>query len=246
MPDQRRPSAARVGDVVYVAWQNALPRELGVGDRLVVATATLDTTSEHKVVFGSEMRLPYGLPPAGAQTNPRLGVSPLFPSGTLATVWESRAAETDGGTAGALMLDFGRPRSSSWGRVSAVIGRVQACAGTVLDRSKQSAGLAGTVWGAPNHLAGLAGTVLGCSEPLGRPGRHRSACSEPLGRPGRHRSGVLRTTWQAWQAPFGVVRTTWQAWRAPLFVVRSTRQGWLGRVFADGHSRRAGEGERRV
>ncbi len=106
MLDQRRPSAARVGDVVYVAWQNALPRELGVGDRLVVATATLDATSEHKVVFGSEMRLPYGLPPAGAQTNPRLGVSPLFPAGALATVWESRAAETDGGTAGALMLDF--------------------------------------------------------------------------------------------------------------------------------------------
>ncbi len=106
MLDQRRPSAARVGDVVYVAWQNALPRELGVGDRLVVATATLDATSEHKVVFGSEMRLPYGLPPAGAQTNPRLGVSPLFPAGALATVWETRAAETDGGTAGALMLDF--------------------------------------------------------------------------------------------------------------------------------------------
>jgi hypothetical protein len=88
-----------VGDVTYVAWQNASPS--AIGDRVLVAKVALDPADNTKLIVNDQLMLPQDGSAAGPQVNPRLGASPLFPSGALISAWEDATNR-----ANALKIDF--------------------------------------------------------------------------------------------------------------------------------------------
>jgi len=105
---QRRPSATRVGDRIYLAWTSTAAGPSG-DEQVLLATATADETAAGGVAFGAPMPLPRGDDASGWRRNLRLGASPLFPAGAVISTWESAS---DGSSLARvdLMLDL-RPSS---------------------------------------------------------------------------------------------------------------------------------------
>jgi len=99
---QRRPSAARVGERVYVAWESTSPLGSGEGTDAFVARVELDPDGE-MLVQDTETTLPFGFLHPGAQRNPRIAASPLFPEGAVIALWEDVEQPGGGST---LTLDF--------------------------------------------------------------------------------------------------------------------------------------------
>lgn len=101
---QRRPSAARAGDIAYVAWQSESPAGSSLSDEVFVARVDFDAKND-SLIQQAEMALPLGQSRDGAQQNPRVGVSELFPYGALITLWEDAGAAS-GNLEPELMIDF--------------------------------------------------------------------------------------------------------------------------------------------
>jgi hypothetical protein len=81
---QRRPSAARVGDRTYAAWESATPAG---GTAVFIAQLGFDRDSEI-LLQHEELAQPLAGVGEAAERNPRIGVSQLFPEGALITLWE--------------------------------------------------------------------------------------------------------------------------------------------------------------
>jgi hypothetical protein len=101
---QDRPSAARVGDQVYVAWESSSPADASAGEQVFVTRIALDPSQPNGLAQDEEMRLPVG-GPIRWNSNVHLASSPLAPSGALMSVWES-ADESSSLAVTDLMLDF--------------------------------------------------------------------------------------------------------------------------------------------
>lgn len=100
---QRRPSAVRVQDHVYVGWENASGHGAQPATQVLIARMELSANGS-TLMQSEELRLPLALAHVGDQQNLRLGGSQLFPDGALITVWEQPFG---GALLGAdLMLDF--------------------------------------------------------------------------------------------------------------------------------------------
>jgi hypothetical protein len=84
---QRRPAAARVGDVAYLAFETQSPADAGAGAQLFLERVAFDASQPNGVLRDQEMRLPY---PAGGTTssNVHFAASALFPTGALISTWE--------------------------------------------------------------------------------------------------------------------------------------------------------------
>lgn len=95
---QQRPSAMRVGERIYVAWQSASMDEPAPGVRAFLSEVEFDAETG-ELIQHDERTLPLAAAPSGSQANPRLGASALFPEGALITVWEDANAPV-------LQLDF--------------------------------------------------------------------------------------------------------------------------------------------
>jgi hypothetical protein len=102
---QRRPSAVRVGDQEYVAWENSPAAGAAAGEQVFVTRVALDPARPNGLAQDQEMQLPFGAPGAGSQSNVRLGASTLFPGGALISTWESASSGASRATPD-LMLDF--------------------------------------------------------------------------------------------------------------------------------------------
>jgi cysteine-rich repeat protein len=102
---QARPSAARVGDESFVAWENASPGDAVAGETVFLTRVAFDPAQPNGIVQDDEMRLPFGTAGAGWQTNPHVGVSTLAPAGALVSVWESASNGSARATSD-LMLDL--------------------------------------------------------------------------------------------------------------------------------------------
>jgi cysteine-rich repeat protein len=101
---QGRPSTARVGGHVYVAWESAVPGSAtGQTSQVFVAQLEFDAADD-AIAADEELAMPLDVPHDGALSNPRLAASPLFPDGALLTVWEQTDAPGSDGTL--LMLDL--------------------------------------------------------------------------------------------------------------------------------------------
>jgi hypothetical protein len=102
---QHRPSATRVGDQVYVAWESSSPLDASSGENVFVARIALDAGKPNGLTQDEEVRLPLGAADARWNSGIHLASSQLFPSGALISAWESTR---DGSSRAAvdLMLDF--------------------------------------------------------------------------------------------------------------------------------------------
>jgi hypothetical protein len=102
--EQHFPSAARVGDSMYVAWQSSSPADAGAGEQAFVMRVVLDPAASNGVRWDEEIRLPY--PTGGGwQSNVHLASSPLFPDGALISTWETASDGTSRASTD-VMLDF--------------------------------------------------------------------------------------------------------------------------------------------
>jgi cysteine-rich repeat protein len=93
---QRRPSAARVGERVYVAWETASTPGDARGRQAFVAQLHFDPASEI-LTQGEERPLALDVAREGDQLNPRVAAGELFPEGALISVWEDVPSDRDPG-----------------------------------------------------------------------------------------------------------------------------------------------------
>jgi hypothetical protein len=99
---QRRPTATRAGDRVYLGWTET--DDAGArGEQVFLAPVALDAAAG--AAIGTPMPLPRGTASAGWRRNLRLAASSLFPAGAVISTWESAS---DGSSLAAvdLVLDF--------------------------------------------------------------------------------------------------------------------------------------------
>jgi hypothetical protein len=96
------PSAARVGDRTYVAWQSAGSADAASGDEVVVALVSVDAGAANGLAWDLPLRLPYP-DGGGSPSNVHLGASTLFPDGALMSLWETTPP---GVAAAGIQLDF--------------------------------------------------------------------------------------------------------------------------------------------
>jgi hypothetical protein len=103
---QRRPSLARVGDQLFLAWESASP--LGDARGQETWIERLQWSPDHPTTLDMphEEPLPLKAPTDGNQENPRLGTSPLFPGGALITLWEDHSLAISGRPSPDIMLGF--------------------------------------------------------------------------------------------------------------------------------------------
>ena len=102
---QRRPSAARVGERVYVAWEQASPPGDAHGRRAIIAPLQFDSASQI-LVQGEERALALDAGLDGDQLNPRVAASELFPEGALVSVWEDAPAGTSARSRAPIALEL--------------------------------------------------------------------------------------------------------------------------------------------
>jgi len=100
-----KPSAARVGDRVYLAWESWTNAVEPTDREAFLAEIELDPTDATKIVQHVETPLPRGAQSTG-RIGPRLAASPLFPKGALISVWEDRTQASGPLDPSWLMLDF--------------------------------------------------------------------------------------------------------------------------------------------
>jgi cysteine-rich repeat protein len=100
-----RPSAARVGDRVYLAWESWRDAVDTTHREAFLAEIELDPTDATKIVQHVETPLPRGAQSTG-RIGPRLAAAPLFPQGALISLWEDRTQPSGPLDPSRLMLDF--------------------------------------------------------------------------------------------------------------------------------------------
>jgi hypothetical protein len=91
---QRRPSAVRVGDDCYVAWESTSPASAGgSGAQASLSRVAFDASAPDRVRQDPPIHLPY---PAGGgwPSHVHLAASPLFPAGALISAWEAASDGT--------------------------------------------------------------------------------------------------------------------------------------------------------
>lgn len=90
---QRRPSATRVGDELFVTWEQESPRGDERSDEVLVQRLSWSADAPNVLVSLEERVLQNNAPSAGDQRNPKLAPTPLFPGGALITLWEDHSRE---------------------------------------------------------------------------------------------------------------------------------------------------------
>ena len=89
MLEQRRPRAIKVGERLYIAWENQSPPGYAYDREAFVQQLEVMEPDDGRLDVLGEWRLPLEGPATGDQEMPALASSPLFPDGALVAVWES-------------------------------------------------------------------------------------------------------------------------------------------------------------
>jgi hypothetical protein len=98
---QRRPTAVRVEEEVFIAWEQESPLADERSDEVLLQRLTWD---DAELVQHDERALPEDGSTVGSQGNPKLAASPLFPGGAVILAWENVMAESGAGLLGDVMF----------------------------------------------------------------------------------------------------------------------------------------------
>lgn len=85
---QRRPSLARVGDDIFLAYESESPPSDAAGRETFLQRLAWSSSDPSTLVQAEERLLQDDAPTELDQQNPRLAATPLFPGGGLLSVWE--------------------------------------------------------------------------------------------------------------------------------------------------------------
>ena len=103
---QRRPAATRVGNRIFLAWENESPLGDPLQDQFWVSEIEWSPTDPKAIRRLGEWPAPVDAFRLGHQKSPALAASPLFPDGALISVWEDHSGLLAGRPSPDLMLNF--------------------------------------------------------------------------------------------------------------------------------------------
>jgi hypothetical protein len=103
---QRRPTAARVGDRIFVAWETESPLADPLRAEFFVAELGWSPSEPRAIRKIGEWPAPADAIRMGDQKSPALAASPLLPGGALITLWEDHSRLLSGRPTADLMFEF--------------------------------------------------------------------------------------------------------------------------------------------
>lgn len=104
--EQRRPSAVRVGDRVFIGWETESPLNDPLESEIWLQEIGWNADAPGVIEVLDEEPVQVDATRMGDQLDPGLAASPLFPEGALITVWEDYSQDLSGQGSADLVLGF--------------------------------------------------------------------------------------------------------------------------------------------